>query len=286
MDLGRIGVWVSPRALGAEQFGAAAKLAEAWGWSVLARRLAAAAQSFARCSRRPKIVVATSIVNIWAYEPAELAAEYAELAPRVRRATARRSRGRPSRGRPSDYSRPLSAMRDFLDGLDARAVVPLDRRAWRHSPRRCSTSVPSARSARTPTSSLSPTRAPPGATRPGPADRPRGRLRPRRGSRARPRHGARIRAHLPRPQQLHEQPDQARLRRGGHRRRRLRPADRRRDPPWFGREIAAVVDEHFDAGRGSRRAAGPRRAGDPAPGLDGLGRAHPEIASRAIGWYH
>ena len=75
-----------------------------------------------------KLVVATSIVNIWAYDPAQLAAEYAALA-----------RDFPERllvgigvGHPeatSDYSKPFSAMRAFLDGLDAaEPPLPRDRR--------------------------------------------------------------------------------------------------------------------------------------------------------------
>ncbi|MGZ4411761.1 MAG: TIGR03620 family F420-dependent LLM class oxidoreductase [Gaiellaceae bacterium] len=76
-----------------------------------------------------KIVVATGIVNVWAYEdPARLAAEYAAL-----------ERDFPGLllvgigiGHPeatSDYSRPLSAMRAFLDGLDgAEPPLPRDRR--------------------------------------------------------------------------------------------------------------------------------------------------------------
>ena len=74
------------------------------------------------------LIIATSIVNIWAYEPAELAAEHAALA-----------RDFPDRllvgigvGHPeatSDYTKPLTAMREFLDGLDAAAdPIPRDRR--------------------------------------------------------------------------------------------------------------------------------------------------------------
>ena len=43
-------------------------------------------------------------------------------------------------------------------------------------------------------------------------------------------------------------------------------------PHGTAEEIAAVVARAFRRGCGSRRAAGPRRARDPAPGLDGLGR--------------
>ncbi len=84
------------------------------------------------------LVIATSIVNIWAYDPAGLAAEYAAL-----------ERDFPGRllvgigvGHPEatgDYSRPLSAMRAFLDGLDAaEPPLPRDRRAFAAWRRRCS----------------------------------------------------------------------------------------------------------------------------------------------------
>ena len=82
MELGRIGVWVSPRAVGTEQFGAAAELAEDLGYGAFwlggSPRLPVVRPLLDATS---KIVVGTSIVNIWAYEPADLAAEYAELAP-------------------------------------------------------------------------------------------------------------------------------------------------------------------------------------------------------------
>jgi probable F420-dependent oxidoreductase len=71
------------------------------------------------------LIVATGIVNVWQYDPARLAAEHAELA-----------RGFPGRlllgvgiGHPeatSDYSKPLSTMRGFLDGLDG-AATPVAR---------------------------------------------------------------------------------------------------------------------------------------------------------------
>jgi probable F420-dependent oxidoreductase len=129
MKLGRFGVWTSPRGIGEAQLGEAARVAEACGYDVfwlggsprlpLLRPLLEATGT---------IVVASGIVNIWAYEPAALAAEYAEL-----------ERDFPGRvlvgigvGHPeatSDYTRPLSAMRAFLDGLDgAETPVPHDRR--------------------------------------------------------------------------------------------------------------------------------------------------------------
>jgi probable F420-dependent oxidoreductase len=64
------------------------------------------------------LTVGTSIVNVWAYDPAELAADYAAL-----------ERDFPGRlmvgigiGHPeatSAYRKPLTAMRQFLDGVDA-----------------------------------------------------------------------------------------------------------------------------------------------------------------------
>jgi probable F420-dependent oxidoreductase len=129
MDLGTIGVWTTYRAIGEENAGEAASLVEELGYGTFwlggsprlpsVRPLLEATET---------LVVATGIVNVWAYEPAELAAEYATLA-----------RDFPERllvgigiGHPeatSDYARPLTAMRTFLDGLDqADTALPHDRR--------------------------------------------------------------------------------------------------------------------------------------------------------------
>ena len=139
MDLGQFGIWTTYRRIGEDRAGEAARLAEELGYSVFwlggsprlpsVRPLLEATQG---------LVIATSIVNIWAYDPARLAAEYAAL-----------ERDFPGRllvgigvGHPeatSDYSRPLSAMRAFLDGLDAAGhrsrVTAGALRLWR---RRCS----------------------------------------------------------------------------------------------------------------------------------------------------
>jgi probable F420-dependent oxidoreductase len=129
MDLGRIGIWTSWRALGEEHAGEAAALVERLGYGTFwlggSPRLPSLRPLLEATER---IVVATSIVNVWAYEPAELAAEYAEL-----------EREFPDRvlvgigiGHPeatSDYSKPLTALREFLDGLDAAdPPLPRDRR--------------------------------------------------------------------------------------------------------------------------------------------------------------
>ena len=129
MDLGTIGVWTTFRALGEENAAEAARLVESLGYGAFwlggSPRLANVRPLL---ESTEKLVVATGIVNIWAYDPAQLAAEYAPLA-----------RDFPDRllvgigiGHPeatSDYSRPLSAMRAFLDGLDrGDPLVPRDRR--------------------------------------------------------------------------------------------------------------------------------------------------------------
>jgi probable F420-dependent oxidoreductase len=124
MELGKIGIWTTYRQIGEENAGEAARLVENCGYGTFwlggSPRLPAVRPLLEATER---LVVGTAIVNIWAYEPEQLAAEHAALA-----------RDFPDRlvvgigvGHPeatSDYSRPLAAMRAFLDGLDA-AAEPL-----------------------------------------------------------------------------------------------------------------------------------------------------------------
>ena len=130
MELGKIGVWTSPRAFGPEQFGEAAKLAEDLGygayWLGGSPRLPVVRPLLEATS---KIVVGTSIVNIWAYEPAQLAADYAELIPDFAdRLLVGIGVGHPEAT--GHYATPLTAMGEFLDGLDAaEPQIPRDRRA-------------------------------------------------------------------------------------------------------------------------------------------------------------
>jgi probable F420-dependent oxidoreductase len=129
MNLGRIGVWTSYRSLGEEHAGEAASLAEQLGYGTFwlggSPRLPSVRPLLESTS---EIVVGTSIVNVWAYDPAELAAEYAAL-----------ERDFPGRllvgvgiGHPeatSDYAKPFTALRTFLDGLDgADTRIPVGRR--------------------------------------------------------------------------------------------------------------------------------------------------------------
>jgi probable F420-dependent oxidoreductase len=129
MRLGAFGIWTTYRAIGEENAGEAARLTEELGfgtfWLGGSPRLPAVRPLLEATDH---LIVATGIVNVWQYDPAQLAAEYAALA-----------REFPDRlllgigiGHPeatSNYSRPLSTMREFLDGLDgAPAPVPRDRR--------------------------------------------------------------------------------------------------------------------------------------------------------------
>jgi probable F420-dependent oxidoreductase len=126
MELGRVGIWTIDRALGAEHVGEAAALAEELGYGAFwlggSPRLPSVRPALAASSR---LVVATGIVNVWKYDPTELAAEHAQLTAEF-----------PGRlllgigiGHPetmSDYTRPLGTMRAFFDGLDA-APAPVPR---------------------------------------------------------------------------------------------------------------------------------------------------------------
>jgi probable F420-dependent oxidoreductase len=133
MELGTFGVWTAYRAIGEENAAEAAALVADLGfgtfWLGGSPRLA---------SVRPlleadgSLTVATGIVNVWAYEPSELAREYAELSPDFGdRLLVGIGIGHPEAT--SDYARPLTATRAFLDGIDAaqggRGGIPADRRA-------------------------------------------------------------------------------------------------------------------------------------------------------------
>ena len=129
MQLGTLGVWTTYRALGEEHAGEAAALAERLGYGTFwlggSPRLPSVRPLLASTEH---IVVGTSIVNVWAYEPDDLAAEYAELARDFPdRLVVGIGVGHPEAAR--DYSKPLTALREFLDGLDAAdAPLPRDRR--------------------------------------------------------------------------------------------------------------------------------------------------------------
>ncbi len=129
MQLGEFGVWTTPRALGAEHGAQAAALAQELGFSTIwlggSPRLPAVAPLLEATDR---LIVATGIVNVWQYEPETLAAEYAELAHAFPgRLLLGIGIGHPEAT--SDYTGPLTKMREFLDGLDnAAAPVPAGQR--------------------------------------------------------------------------------------------------------------------------------------------------------------
>ena len=119
IELGKIGIWTGYAAIGEENAGEAAKLVEDLGygafWLGFSPRLHAARPLLAATSR---LIVATGIVNVWQYDPATVAAERAALTSEFPgRLLLGIGVGHPEAT--SEYSKPLSAMRAFFDGLDA-----------------------------------------------------------------------------------------------------------------------------------------------------------------------
>jgi probable F420-dependent oxidoreductase len=124
MDMGRIGVWTSYRPFGIERAGEAAKLAEQLGygaWWVGGSPHAPEVRPILEATSA--LVAATGILNVWINDPAETAAADAELrADFPERFMLGIGIGHPEAT--SDYRRPLTAMRAFLDGLDASPTPP------------------------------------------------------------------------------------------------------------------------------------------------------------------
>jgi probable F420-dependent oxidoreductase len=129
MELGLFGVWTTFSALGEENGAEAAALAQGLGfgtfWLGGSPRLPALRPLLMSADQ---ITVATGIVNVRQHEPAELAAEYAQLAPDFGdRLLVGLGVGQPEA--PSDYRQPLPAMRSALDALDqAPTPLPVDHR--------------------------------------------------------------------------------------------------------------------------------------------------------------
>jgi probable F420-dependent oxidoreductase len=124
VELGRIGIWTSYRPFGAERVGEAAKLVEQLGYGTFwvggSPHLPEIRPILeATCG----LTAATGILNVWINEPGETAAADAELrAEFPGRFMLGIGIGHPEAT--SDYKRPLSAMRAFLDGLDSSAAPP------------------------------------------------------------------------------------------------------------------------------------------------------------------
>jgi probable F420-dependent oxidoreductase len=129
VQLGDFGIWTSYRAIGEENAGQAAKLVEDLGFGSLwlggSPQLPALRPLLEATER---IVVATGILNVWQSEPDQVAGDFAALeADFPGRVLVGVGIGHPEAT--SQYTRPLSATRAFLDGLDgAAAPVPRQRR--------------------------------------------------------------------------------------------------------------------------------------------------------------
>jgi probable F420-dependent oxidoreductase len=127
MNLTKYGVWIG-RSLTEADYGEAASVVEDLGFGTLwlggsprlpkLRPMLEASQN---------LVIATGIVNIWQYEPADLAQEFAELdADFPDRLLLGIGIGHPEAT--SEYQKPLTKSREFLDGIAAAATpVPRER---------------------------------------------------------------------------------------------------------------------------------------------------------------
>jgi len=124
MNIGKIGIWTSYRRFGIDRAGEAAKLAEQLGYATWwvgssphvpdIRPVLEATSS---------LVAATGILNVWSNDPGETAAADAVLrAEFPGRFMLGIGIGHPEAT--SDYRRPLTTMRAFLDGLDASPTPP------------------------------------------------------------------------------------------------------------------------------------------------------------------
>src|ERR1700689_455974 len=82
MKLGRYGVWTSYAGIGEENAAEAVALVQGLGfgtfWLGGSPRLPALRPLLTGADT---VTIATGIVNVWQYDPADLAAEYAQLAP-------------------------------------------------------------------------------------------------------------------------------------------------------------------------------------------------------------
>jgi probable F420-dependent oxidoreductase len=129
VQLGEFGVWTTYHAIGEENGGEAAGLAEDLGfgtfWLGGSQQLPALRPLLEATER---IVAATGILNVWRSDPDRVAADFARLEEDFPgRVLLGIGIGHPEAT--SEYAKPLATMRQFLDGLDsAPTPVPRDRR--------------------------------------------------------------------------------------------------------------------------------------------------------------
>jgi probable F420-dependent oxidoreductase len=124
VDLGKIGVWTSYRPFGVERVGETAKLVEQLGfgtWWVGGSPHVPDVRPVLEGTST--LAVATGILNVWANDPAETAAADAALRADFP-GRFMLGIGIGHREATSDYWKPLTTMRAFLDGLDASDTPP------------------------------------------------------------------------------------------------------------------------------------------------------------------
>src|SRR4051794_40750506 len=124
MEIGKIGVWTSFRPFGVERAGEAGKLVEQLGygtWWVGGSPHVPDVRPVLEATST--LAVATGILNVWANEPAETAAADAALRANYP-GRFMLGIGIGHREATSDYRKPLTTMREFLDGLDASDTPP------------------------------------------------------------------------------------------------------------------------------------------------------------------
>ena len=81
MELGKFGVWTSYRAIGEENAGEAARLVEDLGFGTFwLGGSPKVPQTRPLLEPGSRLAVATGILNVWANDPASVAAEYHEMA--------------------------------------------------------------------------------------------------------------------------------------------------------------------------------------------------------------
>jgi len=124
MNVGRIGVWTSYHAFGADRAAEAAKLAEQLGYGAFWLGGSPKVVDVRPILEATSILVAaTGILNVWSNDPRETAAADAALrADFPGRFMLGVGIGHPEAT--SDYRRPLTTMRAFLEGLDASPTPP------------------------------------------------------------------------------------------------------------------------------------------------------------------
>jgi probable F420-dependent oxidoreductase len=127
MELTRYGVWIG-NTVSEPAYGDAAQLAEKLGYGTLwlggSPRLTKVRPML---EATDSLVIATGIANVWHYEPADLAAEFAEL-DREFPGRVLLGIGIGHREMTQEYKGPLAKMREFLDGLAfAERPVPRER---------------------------------------------------------------------------------------------------------------------------------------------------------------